>query len=241
MLNNAAMPINPLDRRRRFGFGTGMRGGDGIVPPSIAPVLDVQTTLGSYEASLTWTASNRTGSPGFGYRVEVDVNGGGFGTLTTTTNLFYTDSQLAAVGETYTYRITPINDYGEGPSSNEAGIVLPGESDGPVLTGPENVTSDTYVLQWTSVAGATSYDLYYVPLPDFSPLTLLASTSSLEYEATSVSDSRQYYVIAKNGAFESAPSNTLNVYLILPAPSNKLTLNAGGNILLNAGGAILIN
>lgn len=32
MLNNAAMPLNPLDRRRRFGFGTGMRGG-GFVGP----------------------------------------------------------------------------------------------------------------------------------------------------------------------------------------------------------------
>lgn len=212
-----------------------------LVPPSRAPVLDVQTTLGSYEASLTWTASNRTGSPGFGYRVEVDVNGGGFGTLTTTTDLFYTDSQLSAVGETYTYRITPINDYGEGPSSNEAGIVLPGESEGPVLTGPENVMDDSYVLEWTSVVGATSYDLYYVPLPDFEPLTLLANTANLEYEATSVFDSRQYYVVATNGSFESAPSNLHNVYLIMPAPTNQLALNAAGNILLNAGGAILIN
>lgn len=32
MLNNAAMSLNPLDRRRRFGFGTGMRGG-GFVGP----------------------------------------------------------------------------------------------------------------------------------------------------------------------------------------------------------------
>lgn len=216
-------------------------GGLDLSAPTLAPVLDVQASLGSTDATLTWTASNHTGAAGFTYRVELDIDGGGFQELATTTNLFYTDSQSLAAGEIYTYRIIPLNDNGEGPSSNEAGIVLPGESDGPVLTGPENVTSDTYVLEWTSVAGATSYDLYYVPLPDFSPLTLLASTSSLEYEATSVSDSRQYYVIAKNGSFESAPSNTLNVYLILPAPSNKLTLNAGGNILLNAGGAILIN
>lgn len=32
MLNNAAMSLNPLDRKRRFGFGTGMRGGGFIGP-----------------------------------------------------------------------------------------------------------------------------------------------------------------------------------------------------------------
>ena len=205
-------------------------------PPALAPVLDVQSTLGSYEASLTWTASNRLSSPGFGYKVEVDIDGGGFNDLDTTTNLFYTDTQGSAAGETYTYRITPLNDYGEGPSSNEAGVVLPGESEGPVLTGPENVMDDFYTLEWTSVVGATSYDLYYVPLPDFEPLTLLVNTSNLEYEATSVFDSRQYYVVAKNGAFESDPSNTHNVYLIIPAPTYNYLRPDGSSTYLRPGG-----
>jgi hypothetical protein len=119
----------------------------------------------------------------------VDIEGGGYTQIATTTNLFYTDTQLTATGEYHNYRVTPFNDYGEGPSSNAVGVVLPGESDGPVLTGPENVFGDdTYVLEWTSVAGATSYDLYYVPLPDFEPLTLLVNTASLEYEATDVEE-----------------------------------------------------
>jgi len=229
-----------MDRRRRFGFGSGAGGGGGsaLLPPSVAPILDVQTTLGSYEASLTWTASNRTGSPGFGYKVEVDIDGGGFNEIVTTANLFYTDTQGSAAGETYAYRITPYNDYGEGPSSNEAGVVLPGESEGPVLSGPDFAFDTNYTLTWSAVAGATSYDLYYSR--DDTTFTFLANTAALEYEVTFDFPGMYHYVIAKNGAFESSPSNTHFVDLVLPTIS-KLELNAGGNILLNAGGVILIN
>jgi hypothetical protein len=228
-----------IDRRRRFGFGSGAGGGgSALSPPSIAPILDAQSTLGSYEASLTWTASNRTGSPGFGYKVEVDIDGGGFNEIVSTTNLFYTDTQGSAAGETYTYRITPYNDYGEGPSSNEAGVVLPGESEGPVLSGPDSAFDTNYTLTWSAVAGATSYDLYYSR--DDTTFTFLANTAALEYEVTFDFPGMYHYVIAKNGAFESSPSNTHFVDLVLPTIS-KLELNAGGNILLNAGGVILIN
>jgi hypothetical protein len=211
-----------------------------VGPPSIAPVLDVQTALGSEEASLTWTASNRTGSPGFGYKVEVDIDGAGYTELTTTTNLFYTDTQGAATGETYTYKITPYNEeYGEGPSSNEAGVVLPGESEGPVLTGPDYAVDALYVLTWSEVAGATDYDVYYSR--DDTTYTLLDNTADLEYEVTFDFPGMYHYVIAKNGVFESQPSNTHYVQLILPIESSSLAINAGGNILLNAGGTLLIN
>jgi hypothetical protein len=210
-----------------------------VTPPSVAPVLDVQTSLGSDEASLTWTASNRTGSPGFGYKVEVDIDGGGFNEIVSTTNLFYTDTQGSAASETYTYRITPYNDYGEGPSSNEVGVVLPGESEGPVLTGPDYAVDALYVLTWSEVAGATDYDVYYSR--DDTTYTLLDNTADLEYEVTFDFPGMYHYVIAKNGAFESQPSNTHYVQLILPVESSSLAINAGGNILLNAGGTLLIN
>ena len=219
--------------------GIWQSGSPSVTPPSIAPVLDVQTTLGSDEASLTWTASNRTGSPGFGYKVEVDIDGAGYTELTTTTNRFYTDTQGGATGETYTYRITPFNDYGEGPSSNEAGIVLPGESEGPVLTGPDYAVDALYVLTWSEVAGATDYDVYYSR--DDTTYTLLDNTTDLEYEVTFDFPGMYHYVIAKNGAVESGPSNTHYVQLILPIESSSLAINATGGILLNAGGTLLIN
>ena len=209
------------------------------IAPGVAPALDVQTALGSDEASLTWTASNRTGSPGFGYKVEVDIDGGGFNERDTTTGLSYTDTQGTANGETYTYRVTTFNDYGEGPSSNEVGVVLPGESEGPVLTGPDYAVDALYVLTWSEVAGATDYDVYYSR--DDTTYTLLDNTADLEYEVTFDFPGMYHYVIAKNGAFESQPSNTHYVQLILPIESSSLAINAGGNILLNAGGTLLIN
>lgn len=112
------------------GAGPSNGGGSALLPPSVAPVLDVQTMVGSSVASLTWTASNRTGSAGFTYRIDAKINEDAYEEVATTTSLTYNDTRgnPPATGETYTYRITPLNDYGEGPSSNEAGVVLPGES-----------------------------------------------------------------------------------------------------------------
>jgi hypothetical protein len=200
-----------------LGLGLGLPfsrvAGPSFVGPSLAPVLDVQTTLGSDEASLTWTASNQTGSAGFGYKVELDIDGGGFNEIANTTNLFYTDTQGSAAGETYTYRITPYNDYGEGPSSNEAGVVLPGEPEGPVLTGPV-YSSEDYTIEWTSVTNATSYDIY--SSVDGVSFSLLANTPLNFRNITHAYPGMYFYVIAKNAIASSQPSNTLHVN-VLPA------------------------
>lgn len=96
-----------------------------------------------------------------------------------------------------------------------------------------------YVLTWSEVAGATDYDVYYSR--DDTTYTLLDNTADLEYEVTFDFPGMYHYVIAKNGVFESQPSNTHYVQLILPIESSSLAINAGGNILLNAGGTLLIN
>lgn len=184
-----------------------------LVPPSRAPILDAQSTLGSYEASLTWTASNRTGSPGFGYKVEVDIEGLGYTHIATTTNLFYTDTQLTANGEYHNYRVTPFNDYGEGPSSNAVGVILPGEPEGPVLTGPV-YSSENYRIDWTSVTNATSYDIY--SSVDGVSFSLLANTMLNFRDITHAYPGMYFYVIAKNAIASSQPSNTLHVN-VLPA------------------------
>jgi hypothetical protein len=220
-----------------------------VGPPSRAPVLDVQAELGGYEASLTWTASNRTSSPGFGYKIELDIDGAGYTELTTTTNLFHSEYQGGAFGETYTFRIIPYNDYGEGPSSNEAEIVLPGESEGPVLTGPANANAADYTIEWTAVTGAANYQIYTsLDDGDTDPYTLFDEVASdvfsalMPYEFPDPLVGVYHYIIAVNGAFESAPSNTLyveNSEVVVESP--RLAINAGGNILLNAGGTLLIN
>ncbi len=133
-----------------------------LTPPTVAPVLTVTAELGSETAGLEWTASNKTSSAGFGYDVELNIDGLGWNNLGFTTNLYFADTQSGAAGETYTYRVTPYNDAGEGPVSNEASVVLPGECDAPVLTGPTPPTAGAFTLTWSVPTGAVfdSYNLY---------------------------------------------------------------------------------
>jgi hypothetical protein len=200
-----------------LGLALSLEGGGALTPPTIAPVLMVTTELGSDVAALSWTASDKTTSPGFYYDVEVDIDGGGYGSLTTTTSLTYNDTQGTAGGEIYTYRITPHNDAGGGISSNTVGVVLPGESDGPILLGPNNTTNPQYVyndftLTWSSIAGAATYDLYKSTTD--SSYTLwqadIAATSLVILYSSAFGVGNWWYVIAHDGAGHySSQSNHL--------------------------------
>lgn len=100
---------------------------DGVLtPPTVAPVLSVTADVGGWTAFLTWSASNKTGSAGFGYRIEVNVNSGGWSLATTTTSLTYDYVTDGTLPGTYAFRITPYNNAGDGPVSNEASVILPG-------------------------------------------------------------------------------------------------------------------
>jgi len=94
-------------------------------PPSVAPILMVDAEIASFVANLAWTASNRTGSPGFTYEVWMKVDAGSFAFLASTTNLFLNTDQTPTIG-VYAFEIRPRNDAGYGPSSNIGSTQLPG-------------------------------------------------------------------------------------------------------------------
>ena len=98
----------------------------GLTPPSLAPVLSVSAEFGSQTANLEWTASNKASSAGFGYDIELNVNSAGWNSVATTTSLSYNYTNVGVSGLTHEFRITPYNDAGEGPVSNEASVILPG-------------------------------------------------------------------------------------------------------------------
>jgi hypothetical protein len=109
-------------------LGSGTSGTGTLTPPTVAPVLTVSADVGSYTAALAWTASNKTGSAGFEYVAY-------YSTDEITYNEFDRDTDLEAnfsiaLGSEglYYFKVIPINDAGEGPSSNTASVVLPGES-----------------------------------------------------------------------------------------------------------------
>lgn len=205
-----------------LGCGSGGEGGD-LTPPTLAPVLVVTADLGSNTARLEWTASNKTGSAGFGYRIFLDINGGGFSELSTVSGAtLYSDYTPSPdpTGETYTFYIEPYNDAGPatgGGLSNEAGVVLPGESEAPILSGPSPVFATPFTLSWTAVPGATTYDLERST--DNITFTLLVNTALLEHETTESSQSYYYFRVKPlAGAFEGTISNTLTVEYIVPLP-----------------------
>jgi len=93
--------------------------------PTIAPVLVVNTQSGLSDAFLEWTASNKTSSAGFGYKIYVQIDSNPE-TLASTEgdNLSKTLSFPTAAGETYAFRVVPFNGFGDGPSSNVYSVVL---------------------------------------------------------------------------------------------------------------------
>ena len=100
-----------------------------LTPPTVAPVLVVTSAFGSTTAQLDWTASNKASSAGFGYKIylQVDANPeteiyNEIGELPLSTT--YTEPMAA--GETYSFRVVPFNDAGDGPSSNTDSVILPG-------------------------------------------------------------------------------------------------------------------
>lgn len=227
--------------------------------PGLAPVLMVSADLASQTANLDWTASNQTGSPGFGYKVYGGISPS-FSLLTTTTGLSYDSTYGSSAGETYSFYVVPFNNVGDGPSSNTASVVLPGESDGPTLTAwgeggdGSNLGGQFYVaavnLNWGSVAGATSYSVYRVEDPPpfgAGSYTLLTTTASLSYRDAAVTwpfgPFLGYKVVATNGGASSADSNEIIMESMPPPPppSSKFLLNSGDGILLNATGALILN
>jgi hypothetical protein len=226
-------------------LGCGSSGGNGVLtPPTEAPVLSVTAVLGSYAANLSWSASNKTNSAGFGYRVDGKINSGSWTELLTTSSQTTNNLQGGATGETYYYRVTPYNDAGDGPVSNTVSVILPGESEAPVLTGWGEGAGgvdlgEFYVvavnLNWNDIPGAT-YEIYRVENPPpfgVGTYSLLATTSSESYRDSTVDWAAgfpyyAYKVRATGGSVTTAYSNELLFTALPPPPLTSTYLRPNG-------------
>jgi hypothetical protein len=224
--------VNPF-QLPKIRFGTGQSSGQSG-PPTVAPVLIVNADFGSTVASLEWTASNKAGSSGFGYKIWVGINSipdpDVDAPLTTLVGniLSYSDaSHGGASGETYNYIVRPYNDEGEGSSSNTAGVILPGESEAPILTGPSYVESGdpNATLEWNEIYSATSYRIESSPdgIGSWSTVTITVNFT----EIVALVGDTYYRVIPVNGFGDGTESNVIYIYIVYPPGDTNRNLEDG--------------
>jgi fibronectin type 3 domain-containing protein len=170
-----------------------------------APTGVTATAQSPSSIYISWTSVSGASE----YRVYWANNSGGdYVYVATTYDTFYTDTGLSS-NTTYYYKVSAVNDYGEGARSDYASAT----TFGTVPAAPTNVTataqsSSSISVSWNSVSGASEYyvyrsdndGVYYYPVD---------STYGDSYTDTELSSNTTYYykVSAGNDYGESAQSN----------------------------------
>jgi hypothetical protein len=175
------------------------------------------------QVNVSW-ADNATDETGF--RVERSTDGVNFTIVGQPgQNVRSFVDQSTAFSALYQYRVRAVNANGVSAASNTASIQTPAQVTLPAAPKPykpankaRNVTSATtsgYYVRWYSVAGATSYDVYFgtsanPPLIStvVPPAGVSTSIAGTMYQAVAWGSKKTYYwrVVAKNsnGATSSA-------------------------------------
>ena len=150
----------------------------------------------------------------------------------------YVDSdQSLVVGNTYFYEVTAVDSVGESGKSNEASAA-PGL---PLLAAPILVatpSSGQAALSWTTISGASGYNLYRASAGNAAQFLAFVSTGTV-YTDTGLTNgvTYSYYVCAVRAVGQGNASNTVTVTPGSSAPSvpGGLTATANGisSITLN--------
>jgi len=136
----------------------------------------------------------------------------------TGTALTYNKTGLTA-GTSHTYYVLATNAGGNSANSNTINVsTIP---NAPVATSATGITSSSFIANWGTVTGATSYTLY---VDETSVYTGTATSANIT--ALTAASSHSYYVIASNVGGDSANSNTINVTLNPNAPSAPVASDA---------------
>lgn len=195
-----------------------------------APSLSVQSS-GSTSVSLSWTSVTGAAS----YNVYRSTAAGGEGSVplaTGTTSTSYSDSGLTS-GTTYYYKVVAVGPAGEGAFSNEASAT-PGATalPPPILKGTTAGTQNT--LTWSSVPGATSYNLYRSINGPYSAILYQQGLTATTYSDMGLTSGTaySYYVDPVSASGQGTPSNTVTLTpgsTALPAPL--LTASTSGTYI----------
>ena len=181
-----------------------------VTPKPAAPVVSIGHSAASGKPQLTWSAV--TGAASYNvYRATAE--NGSYSLLGSVTVTNYTNTG-AKEGVTYYYKVTAVNDSGEGEYSNivsgQAKSVTPKPS-APVVKIGNSATSGKPMLTWNAVSGATSYTVYRAASQN-GTYSLLGTVTATSYTNTGAKAGTTYWykVKAVNSAGESAYSNIVS-------------------------------
>jgi uncharacterized protein YjdB len=202
------------------------------VPAPSAP-SGLSASAGSTQATLSWTSVNGVTRYNLYYSTTSGVTTS-TGTKIAGVTSPYTQTGLTN-GTTYYYVVTAVNAGGESSASNQASATpqVPAPSTPTGVSASAGSTQAT--LCWTSVNGATSYNLYYSTSSAVTTSTGTKITGvTSPYTQMGLTNGTTYYyvVTAVNAGGESSASNQASATTSVPVTGVSLpatlTLAVGG-------------
>ncbi|MBJ6360759.1 cadherin-like beta sandwich domain-containing protein [Paenibacillus sp. GCM10012307] len=178
---------------------------------SVTTITDAPTGLNHSSVTTTgwvqtWTAV--TGATGY----NVYVDGTKINSSPVTTTSFTVTNQ--SPGTTYSVEVTAVNGSGESSASDADSVTT--ITDAPTGLNHSSVTTTGWVQAWTSVTGATGYNVYVDGTKiNSSPITATSFTVTDQSPGSTYS----VEVTAVNGSGESSASDADSVTTITDAPT----------------------
>jgi autotransporter-associated beta strand protein len=198
-------------------------------PPAAAPT-GVTATPGAEQVTLNWSAV----SGAMGYVVEGATSAGGpYSVLASVPSLTYTESGLGD-NTTYYYEVEATNGAG---TSSPSGVVSATTALAPPTTLSAMPGNTQITLNWTSVAGATSYAVMRSSVTG-GPYTSIGASDGTSYTDSGLTNGTPYYyVVASVGAngtgVDSAEATATPVTTVPVAPASLTATPGNAQVVLD--------
>jgi photosystem II stability/assembly factor-like uncharacterized protein len=191
-----------------------------LLKPS-APVANAATLVAADGFTASWSAA-----PGAtGYYLDVSANN--FSSLIQPYDNFLLAGTSIAIsglsaGTTYQFRVRSYN--ATGSSSNSAAISVITIPPAPVTTSSTSFTTNSFIANWQSTAGATSYRLDVSSDPNFGAGTFIVGYNNLTVNGTSATISNlapgtiSYYRVRAVNTSGTSPNSNVTSSSNIPAP-----------------------
>jgi len=173
--------------------------------PTNASVVIPNIDTASYDTTVTWSApTSDGGSSLINYKIYRQTGSGSFSLIATTTQSVLTinDTVPTALNQSYTYKITALNNVGESTAFVTTTITTGDVPTAPILSG----TTGTTVMTWTipsSDATITGYKIYR----DGNLMTTVTTANHSDFQTLVFGNTYVYTVKAVSVLGDSVASN----------------------------------